>query len=134
MKRKILLLVVLLTIVAGSVGCSKYSSRYYAVGFVHSNESGSAYMSFYEFNGRIVFKLKCDSEKQAQIKYSGKLEEGNMTVYYDCGGTKKELFSISSGDEIRSSGGYLPEDKIFIIVETSEKCKNGDLVFEVSYD
>ncbi|MBO4421999.1 MAG: hypothetical protein J5879_01065 [Clostridia bacterium] len=133
MKRTVLLMFALLLITVGSVGCSKYPSHYNAVGFVHSNDTGSAYMSFYEFDGNIAFKLKCKSEDQAGIKYSGKLEEGNITVYYDCGGTKEELFSIHSGEDIQSSGGYLPEDTIYIIVETSDKCRNGDLRFEVFY-
>ena len=40
------------------VGCSKYHSKYKAVGFVHSNDLSSAYMNFYTFEGRMVFKLK----------------------------------------------------------------------------
>jgi len=90
-------------------------------------------MSFFEFEGQFVFKLKCDSEKQAQIRYIGKLEEGSLTVYYDCGGSKKELFSLRSGDVIQASGGDLPKDRIYIIVETSEKCKNGEVAFELIY-
>ena len=90
-------------------------------------------MSFVEFEGTEVFKLKCKSKDQAIIVYSGKLEAGSLTVYYDCGGTKTELFSLQSGEDIQSAGGYLPKDTIYIIVETSEKCSNGNLSFEVMY-
>ncbi|MBQ9545043.1 MAG: hypothetical protein IJV00_07945 [Clostridia bacterium] len=131
--KKTVLLIVLLLIAAGSVGCGKYVSHYSAVGFVHSNESGSAFMTFYKFEGTMVFKLNRKSENQAVIKYSGKLEEGEIIVYYDCGGTKKELFSLHSGDELESSGGELPEDTVYIIVETDGSCQNGDLRFEIYY-
>lgn len=39
-------------------GCGKYSSSYKAIGFVHSNSSTSAKMSFYSLDGTMVFKLK----------------------------------------------------------------------------
>ena len=133
MKKTVLLWALIILTVISMAGCSKYISHYKAVGFVHSNDSKSAYMSFFEFEGNINFKLKCKSENQAQIKYSGKLETGSITVYYDCGGTKKELFSVCSGDDIQSSGGYLPENTVYIIVEASEKCKNGDFKFEICY-
>ena len=114
-------------------GCSHYFSHYYAVGLVCSNASDSAWMSFVEFEGNKEFKLKCKSSNQAEIVYSGKIEAGSLTVYYDCGGTKAELFSLQAGEDIQSAGGYLPEDTIYIIVETSEKCRNGNLSFEVVY-
>ena len=34
-------------------GCGKYTSKYKAVGFVHSNESSAAFMSFYSFDGKM---------------------------------------------------------------------------------
>ena len=37
-------------------GCNKYHSKYKAVGFVHSNDSSSATMEFYTFEGRMVFR------------------------------------------------------------------------------
>lgn len=60
-------------------GCGRYSSSYKAIGFVHSNESNSAFMSFHSFEGRMVFKLKSDGE--GELKYSAKLEDGKASVY-----------------------------------------------------
>ena len=79
-------------------GCGKYSSKYNAVGFVHSNQSTSAFMSFYSFEGRMVFQLKSTGE--GDLKYSAELESGSATVYYDFYGTKEELFSVNSGNEV----------------------------------
>ena len=129
--RSVLLAVLFLAVIL--VGCGKYSSHYFAVGHAYSNDSGSAWMSFVEFEGTEVFRLKCKSKNQAEIVYSGKLETGSLTVYCDCGGTKEELFSLQSGDDIQSAGGHLPEDTIYIVIETSEKCRNGNLRFRVVY-
>ena len=133
MKKVLCILFAVLLLTFSLVGCSRYSSHYDTVGHVCSNDSDSAWMSFVEFEGTEVFKLKCKSKDQAIIVYSGKLEAGSLTVYYDCGGTKTELFSLRSGEDIQSAGGYLPKDTIYIIVETSEKCSNGNLSFEVMY-
>ncbi|MGN1100325.1 MAG: hypothetical protein ACI4S9_08245 [Christensenellales bacterium] len=111
-------------------GCSGYSSSYRAVAFVHSNTTKSAFMSFSSFEGSMVFKLKCESEDE-KITYSAKLDGGSAKVYYDCNGTKTELFSVDSGDEISDIGGTLQKGTVYIIVETSETCRNGRFDFEV---
>lgn len=133
MKKVTSLLLALLFVAFSLTGCGKYVSSYSAVAFAHSNERDSAWMSFLSFNGSQVFKLKCESDNEAAIQYSGKLESGSLSVYYDCGGEKKELFSLQAGDDILSTGGELPEDTVYIIVETSEKCGNGSLSFEIVY-
>lgn len=111
-------------------GCSKYRSKYRAVGFVHSNVSDSAFMNFFEFDGRNVFTLKSKNAGE-KLKYSAKLETGAIKVYYDTDSGKKELFSVGAGDEISSSIDLPSTGKIYIIVETDGKCENGDLHFEI---
>ena len=133
MKKVTSLLLALLFVAFSLTGCGKYVSHYSAVGHVYSNHDESAWMSFVELEGTEVFELKCKSGETARIGYSGKLESGNLSVYYDCGGEKKELFSLHAGDDIQSAGGVLSEDTVYIIVETSEKCGNGSLDFEIIY-
>lgn len=133
MKKATSLLFALLFVCFALAGCGKYVSSYSAVAFAHSNERASAWMSFMSFSGSQVFKLKCESDNEAAIRYEGKLENGSLSVFYDCGGEKKELFSLHAGDDIQSAGGALPEDTVYIIVETSEKCENGSLSFEIVY-
>ena len=128
--KKTLSLVVAVFMLFTLVGCSKYSSKYKAVAFVHSNESTSAYMSFYSFEGRMVFKLT--SAGEGTLKYSAKLESGSATVYYDFLGSKSELFSVHSGDEVDSYGGYVDSGTVYIIVATNGECQNGD--FHFSFD
>lgn len=109
------------------VGCGKYISSYRAVGFVHSSEASSAFMNFYSFEGTMVFKLK--SSGKNELKYTAKLESGNASVYYDCKGSKTELFSLQGGNEFSSNGGYFDAGTVYIIVETDGECINGEIRF-----
>ena len=112
-------------------GCSKYKSKYKAVGFVHSNTSGSAFMTFYEFDGTMVFKLQNRKGMEGQVEYSAKLETGNAAVYYDLGGTKTELFSIREGEEVSSTLGLKGSGTVYMIVQTDGKCQNGEFRFDI---
>ena len=109
--------------------CDKYQSHYNAVGFVHSNTSSSAYMSFSSFDGTISFKLKCGEGER--IQYSAVLGEGSATVYYDCDGKKKLLFLIGAGEEVFDFVRPSETGSIYIIVETDGKCEEGKLKFDV---
>ena len=134
MKRILSLVLVLLFAACSLTGCTKYVSHYYTIGHVCSNTSESARTSFMEFEGSEVFKLKCKNGETAEIQYSGKLESGGLTAYYDCGGGKTELFSIRSGEEISAYSERLSAKTVYVIIETSEKCKNGDFRFEIRYE
>ncbi len=111
-------------------GCDKYTSHYKAVAFVHTNLTKYASMKFSSFEGTMVFKLKCENDDE-KIYYSAKLENGNAKVFYDANGTKTELFSVSSGDDISEIGGELQKGTVYIIVETSEVGKDGSFNFEI---
>lgn len=134
MKRIAAIVLAVLCFCFALVGCGRYVSHYNAVLHVHSNSADSASLSFHKFEGAEVFKLKCKGDKTAKLQYSGKLEEGSLTVYYDCGEEKTELFSVKSGDEINACSDTLPGGKVYVIVETNEKCTDGGFVFEINYD
>ena len=121
--KKIVILLVSAMLALSLAGCGKYVSSYKALGFVHSNKSDSAYMSFASFEGRMVFKLKSSGE--GDLKYSARLESGSAVVYYDFYGDKQELFSISGGEEADSRGGYVEAGTVYIIVETDGSCQDG---------
>ncbi len=126
--KKGLITVLFVAMVLALTGCS-YRSSYSAVGFVHSNTSHRAYMNFHTFKGRMVFSLKL---KEAEdIISTGKLEEGNLTVYYDTDGSKKELVQLSGGQSFEIPLDDLGKGKVHIIVETDGKCRDGSLEFEV---
>lgn len=111
-------------------GCNSYTSHYKAVAFVHTNTTKNASMSFSSFEGCIVFKLKCESADE-KINYSAKLENGSVKVFYDCNGTKTELFSANSGDDISETGGVLEKGTVYIIVEMSGVGQNGHFNFNI---
>ena len=122
--KKALLLAMLSLMLLSLAACGKYVSSYKALMLVHSNRSDSADMSFSSFEGRMVFKLKSSGE--GDLKYTARLESGSATVYYDCYGTKSELFSIAGGEEAGASGGYVESGTVYVIVETDGACKNGE--------
>lgn len=112
-------------------GCGKYISSHSAIGFVHSNSAKAGDMSFSSFEGSEAFNLQVDSEAGGQIQYSAKLKEGAATVYYDTDGTKKELFSVKAGDDVNASGGTLAKGPLYIIVETTQRCQDGEFHFSI---
>ncbi len=109
--------------------CSPYSSHYSAIGFVHSNTSSNAFMSFYEFDGTMVFTLNAD--KSDKIVFTASLGSGELEVFIDNGSGKTSLLSLKSGDGINGTGGELSAGKVYIIVETNGKCSNGSLTFNL---
>ena len=88
-------------------------------------------MTFYEFDGTMVFKLQNRKGMEGQVEYSAKLETGNAAVYYDLGGTKTELFSIREGEEVSSTLGLKGSGTVYMIVQTDGKCQNGEFRFDI---
>jgi hypothetical protein len=131
MKKITVFLLVLFTITSVLTGCGKYISSWNAFCMVQTNTSKKASMSFSTFEGTMVMTLKPDKEKNENIAYTAKLEKGSATVYYDHNGTKTELFSIKAGGEISSVVENFENEKVYLIIESNEKCEEGKLTFEV---
>ncbi|EWM52463.1 hypothetical protein [Ruminococcus flavefaciens] len=132
MKRRSLLIISLIMILSVFclAGCNVNTSGYMATGYVKSNTTGSAHMSFSSFKGSDSFSISSRSGSAKELKYSGKLESGNITVYYETDGTKKELFSLKGGEEIDSSLSDLGKGTVKITLDTEEKCKGGKFDFK----
>ncbi|MBQ6268242.1 MAG: hypothetical protein IJK64_10795 [Clostridia bacterium] len=124
----LLLAAALLLSLLGLSGCGGYKSNYHAVGFVHSNDADSAFMSFYSFEGTMVFRLKC-KDASARIRYTAKLETGALTVTCVSGDDETALFTLRDGEEVQATGGKLSPGTVRILVKTDGKCENGDLTF-----
>ena len=131
-KRAVAVLVLAALMLAFVSSCG-YVSHYRAVAFVHSNTRTEVYMSFFSFEGTMVFKLKCDVDG-GTVNYSANLESGSARVWIDCGNGKTELFAIGAGGEMHSFGGE-PEKgaTVYVIVETDGKCGNGSFSFTLDY-
>jgi len=123
---------VLLILCSALSGCSSepYTSSYNAVGLVQTYDDSSAIMSFSEFQGVKVYKLRFEDSFSKSLIYKLRLETGSATIYYDTDGTKKELVSLRAGDRVDEKLSDLTCSSMYIIVETSEKCMNGKFSFE----
>ena len=132
MKKIILFVAVCVIIVGGLTGCSvrKYKSHWNAVAFVHSNTSQKANMSFSSFEGTIVYELNCKGENEV-LHYSSTLESGSADVFYDNSGEKVLMFSVKNGSDANGFVRDLQKGKIYIIVEATEKCTEGQFKFEI---
>lgn len=133
MKRFItaILLFALLTALMLSCGCSKYVSHYKAVGLVRTNTAHAASMSFSSFEGNNVFTLTIGKD-MSKITYSATLEKGKAVVYYDNADSLQMLCTVSEGENIDAVLENLPEGRVDIVVETTEKCENGRFEFKVA--
>jgi hypothetical protein len=79
----------------------------------------------------MAFTLECGNSEESGIEYSGKLDSGSLTVYYDDGGKKTEWFSLKAGEKIEPKVKRFKEGKVYFVVETTEKCEEGKLDFDV---
>ena len=113
-------------------GCSSepYTSSYNAKGLVQTNTDSEATISFSEFQGVKVFKLKFNNGNTKSLVYSLRLEVGSAKIYYDTDGRKTELVSLKAGDSINENLKNLSCESMYIIIETGEKCLNGNFSFK----
>ncbi|MBR6332238.1 MAG: hypothetical protein IKR78_03795 [Dehalococcoidales bacterium] len=125
-----LIAVMMIMSVVCLVGCGGYTSHYKAIAFVHSNTSDSSFMTFSHFEGTMVFKMKNGAEN-GLLRYSAKLGEGSATVFCDCNGAKQELFTVRGGDGEKSSLVHIDKGTVYVIVETSGNCDDGEFRFDI---
>lgn len=122
------LLIVL--VAAGLTGCASYIDHGTATIMIQNNESDNAWVKFDSLDGTRSYKMKVkDSDKV--LKYSGKIDKGIATVYYDNDGNKKELFSLKSGEQVESGLDTLEKGTLYVIIETDGKCEGGDFDFSL---
>ena len=131
LKKVFLILFTLVFMVFTFTSCDIRFNRYNAIGLVRTSNSHSAYLKFYSLEGSLSFKFTYDGTNSAHIEYKGELEEGSITVYCEAAGNKSELFTINAGDKFVSSGGNISKGTTYIIIETNEKCQNGEFEFAI---
>ncbi len=126
---KLLAVLMMMTIGFTLTGCSTYTSHGNGTMLVEHNDSDDAYFNFSTFDGTKVLKIKASSGDK--MKYTGALDKGNVTVYYDNGGGKKELFTIGAGENVDSSLEGLEKGEVNIIIETDGEASEGKFTFEI---
>lgn len=114
--------------------CGGYVKRYSATILITSCHGNEASMEFDTFRGTNYFKLRADSSGAHTLDYEASLAEGEMKVYVGVGGEKELLFTVQGGESydetITLDGKYDNEKTIYIILETTGKCVDGDFEFE----
>jgi len=134
MLRKITRLVTMLPVLF-LMGCGgiKYTSSYYALMCYHSSLVSSGTISFKEFKGRFVFKLKRTSGNDGPITYEGSIKEGEITVFYDVNDTKYDLFSLSGEETTSGYSETIEKGKyVYIVLESNGKIKEGSFAFNMN--
>ena len=126
---KLLAVLMMMTIGFTLTGCSTYTSHGNGTMLVEHNDSDDAYFNFSTFDGTKVLKNKASSGDK--MKYTGALDKGNVTVYYDNGGGKKELFTIGAGENVDSTLEGLEKGEVNIIIETDGEASEGKFTFEI---
>lgn len=112
-------------------GCSRYNSHFRALLLITSDTSDSGYMKFSNFTGTKVFKFNCRKGALGDLEYSGFLEGGKATVYYDDGGEKTELFTLEGGQSEVNATAKVNPGTVYVIVETDGTCEEGKFSFKL---
>lgn len=121
----------MMAVLLGLTGCDGYVSSYKATMCVTTDTGKSASLSFATLEGSKVLTMNVNKGAKGVLEYTGKLEGGSATVYYDDNGTKKKLFTIGAGENVEDSFSDLEKGKLYVIIETDGKCEKGKFTFEV---
>ena len=128
--KRLLILVMALCALVLLSGCMKYSSSYKAGTLMNSNSHTSPFMEFSTFSGTMAYQLNTGNAATAKIEAKASLAGGSAKVWYD-DGTKKELFSISGGEEVEETYGPFESNTVYIIVESAGEMTGGSFHFTV---
>ena len=136
MKKVCFALLIVLTL-ATLCGCSGYVKNYSATILITSCHGDEASMEFDTFNGTYNFKLKRDGVAEHTLDIEATLDEGEMKVYIGVDGEKELLRTIKGGksydETIILNDKYDNEKTIYVVLESTGKCINGDFEFEYNW-
>ena len=133
MKKGCFVLALLLTLVM-LCSCTGYVKSYSATILLTSSHGDEASMEFGTFRGTYHFKLKRDGAAALTLDFEASLAQGQMNVYIGVDGKKELLRTVKGGESydetITLDDKYDNENTIYIILETPDKCVDGDFEFE----
>ena len=133
MKKVCFVLVLILTLFM-LCSCGGYVKSYSATILITSCQGNEASMEFDTFKGTNNFKLRRDGVAEHTLDFEASLAEGEMNVYIGVGGEKELLIAVKGGESydetIALDDRYDTEKTVYIILETTGKCVNGDFEFE----
>lgn len=133
---KITAFVLVLTLLLLFAGCDVIDigsvSSYRATMLVRGATGKSWNVSFGSFTGRLKETLRADKGADTDIVYSASLDEGELSVYYECAVStdKALLFTIRGGESLEGCGGYVGAGmsvKLFIETPDGVTARGGKL-------
>ena len=114
--------------------CGGYVKSYAATILITSCQGDEASMKFDTFKGKYNFKLRRDGSAEHTLDYEASLSEGEMNVYIGVDGEKELLRTVKGGESydeiIILDDKYNNEKAIYVILESTGKCVDGDFEFE----
>ena len=132
MKKAVLVLVLLLSLLM-LCSCTGYVKSYSATILITSCHDNEASMRFDTFKGTNNFKLKRDGISENTLELEASLAEGEMHIFVGVDGEKELLLTVQGGEAydetIALDQKYDNEKTIYIIIETTGKCVDGDFKF-----
>ena len=133
MKRSYTFPALILTLVM-LCSCGGYVKSYSATILITSQINNEASMEFDTFKGTYNFKLKEKNGSDHTLDCEASIAEGEMKVYIGVDGEKELLFTIRGGESynetITLDDKYDNAKKIYVILESTDKCEDGDFEFE----
>ena len=132
--KKIGLVLVLALTLALLCSCGGYVKNYSATILITSCQGDEASMEFDTFKGTYNFKLRRDSDAEHTLNLEASLAEGEINVYIGVDGEKELLRTVKGGEAydetIILDDKYNNEKTIYVILESTGKCVDGDFEFE----
>ena len=132
--KKLCFTFVLIFILVMLCSCEGYVRSYSATILITSCHKDEANMEFDTFKGTYNFKLKRDDTAEHTLDFEASLAEGEMNVYIAVDGERELLRTVKGGEAcdetIVLDDKYDNEKTIYIILESTGKCADGDFEFE----
>ena len=132
--KKISFVLALVLILALLCSCGGYVKNYSATILITSCQGDEASMEFDTFNGTYNFKLRRDGTAENTLDIEVSLAEGEMNVYIGVDGEKELLRTVKGGESYDETvildGKYANEKTVYVILESTGKCIDGDFEFE----
>ena len=132
--KKIGFVLVLMFILALLCSCVGYVKNYSATILITSCQGDEASMEFDTFKGTYNFKLRRDSDAEHTLNLEASLAEGEINIYIGVDGEKELLRTVKDGEfydeTITLNDKYDNKKTIYVILESTGKCADGDFEFE----
>lgn len=132
--KKISFILVLIFTLALLCSCGGYVKSYSATILITSCQGDEASMEFDTFKGTYNFKLRREGAAEHTLDLEASLAEGEMKVYIGVNGEKELIRTVKGGESydetIMLDDKYDNEKTIYVILESTSKCVDGDFEFE----